>query len=99
MTASFSSISMSRNSSESKTSPHSMHSTYSTSSWRETIRTLGCLQGVAIWDDRPIFAEAFAPDCIEHWPIVKERFDKDLGCWPSTGQNRAYRPIHPGWKF
>jgi cardiolipin synthase len=43
-----SSISMSRNSSESKTSPHSRHSTYSVSSSRETIRTLGCLQTVAI---------------------------------------------------
>ena len=43
-----SSISMSRNSSESKTSPHSRHSTYSVSSCRETIRTLGCLQVVAI---------------------------------------------------
>jgi hypothetical protein len=43
-----SSISMSRNSSESKTSPHSRHSTYSVSSCRETIRTLGCLQMVAI---------------------------------------------------
>jgi len=43
-----SSISISRNSSESKTSPHSRHSTYSVSSCRETIRTLGCLQAVAI---------------------------------------------------
>ena len=43
-----SSISMSRNSSESKTSPHSRHSTNSVSSCRETIRTLGCLQAVAI---------------------------------------------------
>src|SRR5271163_3707403 len=39
---------MSRNSSESKTSPHSRHSTNSVSSCRETIRTLGCLQMVAI---------------------------------------------------
>src|SRR5271157_220572 len=44
----FSSISMSRNSSESKTSPQSWHSTYSVSSCRETMRTLGCLQAVAI---------------------------------------------------
>src|ERR1035438_3224188 len=43
-----SSISMSRNSSESKTSPQSWHSTYSVSSCRETTRTLGCLQAVAI---------------------------------------------------
>ena len=39
---------MSWNSSESKTSPHSRHSTNSASSCRETIRTLGCLQTVAI---------------------------------------------------
>ena len=44
----FSSISISRNSSESKTSPQSWHSTYSVSSCRETTRTLGCLQTVAI---------------------------------------------------
>ena len=43
-----SSSSMSRNSSESKTSPHSRHSTNSVSSCRETMRTLGCLQMVAI---------------------------------------------------
>jgi len=43
-----SSISISRNSSESKISPHSRHSTNSVSSCRETIRTLGCLQTVAI---------------------------------------------------
>lgn len=43
-----SSISMSLNSSESKTSPHSRHSTNSVSSCRETIRTFGCLQAVAI---------------------------------------------------
>ena len=43
-----SSISISRNSSESKISPHSRHSTNSLSSCRETIRTLGCLQAVAI---------------------------------------------------
>src|ERR1039458_6036306 len=43
-----SSISISRNSSESKTSPQSRHSTNSVSSCRETIRTLGCLQAVAI---------------------------------------------------
>jgi hypothetical protein len=43
-----SSISISRNSSESKISPHSRHSTNSVSSCRETIRTLGCLQAVAI---------------------------------------------------
>src|SRR5215469_14807379 len=39
---------MSWNSSESKTSPHSRHSTNSASSCRETTRTLGCLQTVAI---------------------------------------------------
>ena len=44
----FSSIAISLNSSESNTSPHSRHSTYSVSSCRETIRTLGCLQAVAI---------------------------------------------------
>src|SRR5208283_3059149 len=43
-----SSISISRNSSESKISPHSRHSTNSVSSCRETIRTLGCLQALAI---------------------------------------------------
>ena len=43
-----SSISMSLNSSESKTSPHSRHSTNSASSWRDTMRTRGCLQTVAM---------------------------------------------------
>jgi hypothetical protein len=43
-----SSIAISRNSSESKTSPHSRHSTNSVSSCRDTTRTLGCLQTVAI---------------------------------------------------
>jgi hypothetical protein len=39
---------MSLNSSESKTSPHSRHSTNSMSSCRETMRTRGCLQTVAM---------------------------------------------------
>ena len=42
------SISISRNSSESKTSPQSRHSTNSISSCRETIRTRGCLHTIAI---------------------------------------------------
>src|SRR5580704_17195591 len=53
---------MSWNSSASKTSPHSRHSTYSVSSCRETIRTLGCLQAVAMvlvgWK-----LDALAADC------------------------------------
>src|SRR6185437_14478859 len=44
----FSSIAMSRNSSESKTSPQSWHSTNSMSSSRATTRTLGCLQSVSM---------------------------------------------------
>src|SRR5580692_2099947 len=58
----FSSISISRNSSESKTSPHSRHSTYSVSSCRETIRTLGCLQMVAITSES-VAQNLFPPDC------------------------------------
>src|SRR5208337_745921 len=73
-----SSISMSRNSSESKTSPQSWHSTNSVSSCRETMRTLGCLQAVAIgrgFDGKKVL---FKPNCIGILPILKTISDESF---------------------
>jgi hypothetical protein len=46
-------MAMSLNSAESKISPQDWHSTNSASSSRETILTMGCLQGAVIGEENP----------------------------------------------
>ena len=82
------SSSMSRNSSESKTSPQSRHSTYSVSSCRETTRTLGCLQAVAIARGGGK-TSPLSPNCIGFFPnfipILVEYFYSPAIFMPFSG--------------
>ena len=85
-----SSMAISLNSSESKTSPHSRHSTYSVSSWRETIRTLGCLQAVTIVLEIGSDLEVLAADCSYLLHIFKRQFGESFSQVLTQDQRKRF---------